>query len=57
MEIGAALCALAWEGLGLFGQRIMCNASEAKERFAKLKQSFNTVLLKEKCNLSTGSTG
>ena len=35
----------------------MRNALEAKERFPMLKQSFNTVLLKQKCNLSTGGTG
>ena len=35
----------------------MRDASGAKERFAKLRQSFNTVLLKEKCNLSTGGAG
>ena len=33
------------------------NASEVKESVAKLKQSFNTVLLKEKCSLSTRGTG
>ena len=38
-------------------QRSMRNALEAKERFPKLKQSFSTVLLKEKCSLSTGGTG
>ena len=32
----------------------MRNPSEAKERFPKLKQNFSTVLLKEKCSLSTG---
>ena len=32
----------------------MRNASEAKERFAKLRQSYNTVLLKVKCSPSTG---
>ena len=35
-------------------QRSMRNTSEAKERFPKLKQSFPTVFLKEKCSLSTG---
>ena len=35
----------------------MRNASEAKETFAKLKQSFNTALLKEKCSISTWGTG
>ena len=34
----------------------MHNASEVKESVAKLKQSFNTVLLKEKCSLSTRGT-
>ena len=33
------------------------NASEVKESFAKLKQSFSTVLLKEMCSLSTRGTG
>ena len=37
--------------------RSMRNASEAKERFPKLKQSFSTVLLKAKYNLSTGGAG
>ena len=40
-----------------FWQRSMPNASEAKERVPKLKQSFSTVLLKEKCSLSAGGTG
>ena len=35
----------------------MRKASEAKERCPKLKQSFSSVLLKEKCSLSTGGTG
>ena len=32
----------------------MCNASEAKERFPKLKQSFSTVLLKESAVFQQG---
>ena len=35
-------------------QRPMRNASEAKERFPKLKQSFGTVLLKESAVLQQG---
>ena len=35
----------------------MCTASEVKESFAALKQTFKTVLLKEKCSLSTRGTG
>ena len=39
-----------WRGkeFDFFWQRSMRNASEAKERFTMLKQSFSTVLLKEK---------
>ena len=33
------------------------NASEVKGSFAKLKQSFSTVLLKEECSLSSRGTG
>ena len=40
-----------------FWQRSMRNALEAKERFPKLKHTFSTVLLKEKCSLLAGGTG
>ena len=37
-----------------FWQRSMRNASEAKERFPKLKQSFSTALLKESAVFQQG---
>ena len=48
-----------WRGkeFNFFWQRLGHNASEAKERLPKLKQSFSAILLKEKCSLSTGGTG
>ena len=45
-----------WRGKesDFFWQRSMRNASEAKERFPKLKQSFSTVLLKERAVFQQG---
>ena len=51
------MCYWRGEEFDFSWQRSIYNASEAKERFHKLKQSFSTVLLKGKCSLSTGGTG